>query len=440
MNNKLLELAEWTIKNAKNAGADDCRVTINGERFVEISYRERKPENIKEASTKSLYIEIFKNGKYSGQTTSDLRKEALSNFISNAVRMTDLLAKDPYRSLPDKKYYGSLENIDLELYDEKIKNINSEDRHKLVQTIEDACLSVGGNKVISVEAGTYDSSFEMVMMTSNGFSGYQNGTVLYAYAGMTARDEGDRRPNGYDYALVMKKSELPNPIDIGRNAAKRTLDLFGGKKISSQKLPIIIENRVVPRILNGFISAMYGRSIQQKQSFLVDKKNQRVGSEKFTLIDDPFIKGSQGSKLFDNDGFASKKRIMIENGILKEYYIDWYYSRKMNCEPTTGSPSNIIIPKGNRSIEEIMRDLGKGILITDFIGGNSNSTTGDFSVGIIGKLFEKGELTQSISEMNIAGNYLEFCQKLIEVGNDPFIYSSQKTPSLVFNDVMVSGV
>jgi len=101
MDNKLLELAEWSLKAAKSAGADNCKVSISNERFVEIGYRERKPETIKEAATKGLYIEIFKDGRYSGQSTSDLRKDALSEFVKNAVKMTKLLAEDPFRSLPD---------------------------------------------------------------------------------------------------------------------------------------------------------------------------------------------------------------------------------------------------------------------------------------------------------------------------------------------------
>ncbi len=440
MNNKLLELAEWSMKTAKSAGADDCKVNISGERFVEIGYRERKPETIKEASTKGLNIEIFKDGRYSSQSTSDLRKDALKDFISNAVKMTKLLAEDPFRSLPDKKYIEKLPSINLGIYDPAIKNITPEERHNLVKVIEDACLAKGGNKVISVTSSEYDSTFESVMVTSKGFSGSSEGTVFYAVASMTAKDEGDRRPNGYDYAVVMKKSDMPDPVKIGENAAKRTLDLFGGKKIKSEKLPIIIENRGVSRVLSGFGAALSGRSLQQKQSFLIDKKGQKIGSDKFTVIDDPHIVGAQGSRLFDGDGFASKKRVIIENGVLKEYLIDWYYSRKLNCEPTTGSYSNVIIPPGNRSVEQIIKDLGRGIFITDFIGGNSNSTTGDFSVGIIGKLFDKGEIVQSVAEMNIAGNHLTFWNQLAEAANDPNMYSSMRIPSLVFTDVMVSGV
>jgi len=144
--------------------------------------------------------------------------------------------------------------------------------------------------------------------------------------------------------------------------------------------------------------------------------------------------------LFDMDGFALKKRVMVDEGVLKEFFVDWYYSRKLGWEPTTSGPSNLIIPPGKRSVEDIMKDLGRGIFITGFIGGNSNSTTGDASIGIVGQLFDGGKLVQAVSEMNIADNHLKFWNKLVEAANDPWIYSSQRFPSLVFEDVVVSGV
>jgi PmbA protein len=181
-------------------------------------------------------------------------------------------------------------------------------------------------------------------------------------------------------------------------------------------------------------------AIQQKQSFLADKKGQKVASGILTLIDDPFFKRGLGSFPFDGDGFPAQRRVMIDAGVLKEFYIDWYYSRKLGCEPTTGNSSNLIIPPGKRSVAGIMKDLGRGILITGFIGGNSNSTTGDASVGIAGQLFEKGVPIQAVSEMNIADNHLKLWTRLIEVANDPYPYSNAKLPSLVFRDVVVSGI
>jgi PmbA protein len=440
MNKKMYDLAKWSIKTALTAGADACRVSIDGGRFVEIAYRKRNPENIKEASRQSLSLQIFADQRWSYQNTSDLRQKALKTFITNAVASTKLLAEDPYRSLPDPKYYRGRKEIDLGVYDSEYESVTPEDRHRLVKTIEETCLNMGGDKIINVTTQAYDSRDESVVLTSNGFEGYEKSTIYYAGAEVTIQDEGDRRPNGYNFLASVSKKSMPPPQEIGRVAIERTMDLLGGKKIKTETLPVIVENRNCRRLLGGFIAGMYGSNIQQKRSFLAEKKGTNVGSSVFTIIDDPHIRGALGSRLYDSDGFASKKRVMIENGVLKDFYVDWYYSRKLGWEPTTGRPSNLVIPPGKRSVMEIMKDLGRGLLVTGFIGGNSNSTTGDASVGIIGKLFENGEPVQSVAEMNIADNHLKFWSKLTEAANDPWVYSSWRLPSLVFSDVVVSGV
>ncbi len=440
MNKEMYDLAAWSMKTTLSAGADECRVGIYSERFVEISYREQKPESIKEASGRSLNIEIFANHRYSSQSTSDMRKNALKDFISKAVATTKLLAEDPYRSLPDPKYYQGRQKIDLQIVDPGYEQLSPDQRHTMVKTIEQAAFSTGSKKVISVTADQQDSHTESVVLRSNGFEGYRKSTIYWVGAEVTVQDEGDRRPNGYNFVASVNKDSLPSNEEIGKVAAQRALDLLGAQKIKTETLPVIIENRNVPRLLSGLLSAMNGRNIQQKQSFLADKKEQKIASEHLTLIDDPLVVSGLGSKLYDGDGFAAKKRIMIEAGVLREFYIDWYYSRKLGCEPTTAGTSNLIIPPGKRSVKEIMKDLVRGILVTGFIGGNSNSTTGDTSVGITGKLFEGGEPVQSVAEMNIAGNHLEFWHKLSEAANDPWIYSSYRTPSLVFTDVVVSGI
>lgn len=440
MNKEMLDLVAWVIKATKSAGADNCKVNLDSNRSIEISYRDRKPENIKEASTKALNIEVFVNGRFSIQSTSDLRKGALQDFIANAVAATKLLAEDPLRTLPDPKYYQNRAELDLELVDPAYKFFTPANRHDMAKAMENACLREGGEKVISVTAQEQDGYQESLQMTSNGFEGFAQGTYYAAYAEMTAKDEGDRRPNSYSYAVAVSRKDLPKSEVIGVQAAQRTLAMLGAKKIKTETLPVIIENQNVGRIFGGFLGAMFGRSIQQKRSFLADKKGQQIASKHLTLVDDPFIKSGLGSRLFDSDGFSAQKRTMIEAGVLKEFFVDWYYSRKLGWEPTSGSPANLAIPPGQRPVSAIMKDLGRGILITGFIGGNSNPTTGDTSIGISGQLFEKGEPVQAVAEMNIADNHLKFWNKLIEVANDPFLYSAQRFPSLVFENVVVSGL
>jgi PmbA protein len=257
---------------------------------------------------------------------------------------------------------------------------------------------------------------------------------------MTVQDEGDRKPAGYYSVGCRYRSDLPSLQDVGTQAAIRTLDLMGGKKIQTETLPIIIENRGVMRVFGGLLGAMSAGNIQQKRSFVADKKGQQVGSKLLTVQDDPYLPRALGSMYYDDDGFPAKKRDLFREGVLNEFLVDWYYGRKLDWEPNSGSISNLIIPPGTRSLDAIIKDLGRCMLITGFIGGNSNSTTGDFSVGIIGKLFNKGQFVQNVAEMNMADNHLKFWNKLIEVGNDPWIYSQARFPSLVFDGVVVAGI
>ena len=144
--------------------------------------------------------------------------------------------------------------------------------------------------------------------------------------------------------------------------------------------------------------------------------------------------------MFDNEGLAAKKRVVFDKGILRTYFIDTYYAKKLDVEPTTGDTSNLIFKPGTRSLDEMVKAMGNGILVTGFNGGNTNGSTGDFSYGIEGFWVENGELVKPVSEMNISGNMKELWMQLAEVGSDPYMLSSWQTPSLLFEKVDFSGI
>jgi PmbA protein len=437
---EMLDLCARAVQKVRQAGAENCKATVDRSRFVDIQYREKKPETIQEAGKQTLSVDIYADGRYSSQATCDLRKGPLDAFLENAVAATKLLAKDAHRGLPDPSYFTGMTETDLKIRDTRYEKRTPEQRHETARTVENASLSLGGDKVVSVTAGTGDQISERAVTASNGFEGYWESTFFYAGAQVTLRDEGDRRPLGYYYPSTRLVRDLPDGVLIGETAVKRTLNLLGARKIPTETLPVIVENQNVPQILNGLIGALYGSNVQQKRSFLADKRGQKIGGGVLTVVDDPLLTGGLASAPFDGDGMAAARRVMIDSGVLKEYFVNWYYSRKLGWEPTTGGPSNLIIPSGTRSVDQIMKDLGRGIFINGFLGGNSNSTTGDFSIGIQGQLFENGVPVQAVAEMNIAGNHLEFWNKLAEAANDPWTYDSWRMPSLVFKDVVVSGV
>jgi PmbA protein len=166
----------------------------------------------------------------------------------------------------------------------------------------------------------------------------------------------------------------------------------------------------------------------------------KIASDVLTVIDDPFVEKGLASRHFDGEGLTAKRRVMIEKGILRAYLIDDYYGKKLGMEPTTGSPANVLLEHGSHSLDELIAGVKHGIMVTGFLGGNSNSTTGDFSFGIVGLFIDGGKIVHPVNEMNISGNMKEFWNQLSELGNDPYPYSSVRIPSLVFKDVNFSGL
>jgi len=277
-------------------------------------------------------------------------------------------------------------------------------------------------------------------VNSNGMEGESESTSFSAGAEVTVKDGESGRPDDWYYATTRFRSDLPDAEFLGKNAAQRALRKVGQKKIQSGRYEMIVENRSASRLLSALAGPMTGRALQQKSSFLDGMLEKKIASEKLTVIDDPFVEKGLASRLFDGEGLASKKRIMIDHGVLRYYLIDDYYGKKLGMEPTTGSASNIVFECGPHPLDRLVGTVKHGIMVTGFIGGNSNSTTGDFSLGIVGLLIDNGKFMHPVNEMNITGNMKEFWNQLTELGNDPYLYSSMRVPSMVFQDVNFSGL
>jgi len=437
--NERLALAHWAVNEAKKAGANETSVNITNSRDVEVEVRDQNIDKLQESTQNSLSINIYVNNRYSGQSTNDLRKESLTQFISEAVAMTKYLSEDEFRSLPDPKYYEGQNKIDLKTYDDEYESLTTDKRVAFAKTIEDSSRS-RSDKVITCNTGFSDSMYESVKVHSNGFEGFSKSTVYSAGSESTVQGEGEGRPSDWCWHTYRFLKDLDKPELLGQEATDRALTKIGQKKIDSGIYDMVIENRSASRLLGSLIGPLSASSIQQKRSFLDGKLGEKIASDNFTLIDDPHIISGFGSCLYDGDGIATKRRPIIENGILKSYYVDWYYGRKLGWEPTTSGTTNLVFNYGDKSLEQLIAQMKKGIFITGFIGGNSNSTTGDFSVGIIGTYVEDGKKVKPVNEMNISGNLTDVLKQIVECGNDPWVYSAWRRPSMYFSNIQFSGV
>jgi len=439
MNNKeRQELAMWAVEFAKKKGASEVAASINNSRSVEIEVREQKIETIKESTTNGLNLNIYRDHKYSGHSTNNLNKQELEKFITEAVEATKFLTADEYRELPDPSLYPSDLSKDLKLEDKSYLEVAPEKRVQISKEIEEIARSKS-DKIISATGGFSDDYSESVLVHSNGLVAERASTSFWAGGSVTVKD-GDARPSGWHWGGSRFFNQIPSVEELGAKSAENALRKMGQTKIASGKYDMLIENRTAGRLLSMFFRPMQARALQQKSSYLDGMLGKQVASPALSIIDDPFIEGGFASRLYDGQGIAAKKRVMIENGILKEYYIDNYYGRKLGMTPNGGSSSNIRFNLGTRGFDEIVKGVENGIFVTSFNGGNSNSTTGDFSYGVSGFLVEGGKIVKPVNEMNISGNAKEFWNQLTELGNDPYKYSSLLSPTLVFKDIDFSGL
>ena len=276
------------------------------------------------------------------------------------------------------------------------------------------------------------------LVASNGFEGEHAVTYYSLSANVSVKGRGEARPEAYWYDQALTFDDLIKQ-GIGKEALKRVLDKIGQKKVSSGKYTLLVDNMSSVRLLSPLLSAISGPTLQQNNSFLLNKLNQQVVSEKVSLIDDPHVPAAFGSRWFDNEGIATCYRPIIEDGLLKTYFLDTYFASKMKLPQTISGPSRLVLKPGFRSCEAMMADVEKGILITGFNGGNCNSSSGDFSFGIEGFLIQNGVIIQPIAEMNMTGNMLSLWASLQEIGNDPRRNNAYQIPSLLFNEVNLSG-
>ena len=362
----------------------------------------------------------------------------MEKFIAEAVEATKYLTADEFRELPDPSLYPTDLSRDLKLEDKSYNEVAPENKVQTAKEIEQIARSKS-DKIISATGGFSDDYSESVLVHSNGLIAERASTSFWAGGEVTVRD-GDARPEGYHWGGSRFFNQMPVPEELGSKAAENAIRKMGQTKIASGKYDMIIENRAAGRLLSTFIGPMKARSLQQKSSYLDGMLGQAIASPKLTVIDDPFIPGGFGSRLYTGQGIACKKRVMIENGVLKEYYIDNYYGKKLGMTPNGGSTTNILFKLGTRNFDAIIKDVNSGIFVTSFNGGNSNSTTGDFSFGVSGFLVEGGKIIKPVNEMNISGNAKEFWKQLTELGNDPYKYSSILSPTLVFKNIDFSGL
>lgn len=446
--NHLLELAADVVKRALAGGATDAECTIaEGDEFS-ANVRMRELENLKEAGSRGAGLRILIGNKTGASYTSDLSREGIDHMVKSAIELADITTADPHAGLPDAAELGSIPG-DLKLYSDDIAGLETALKIETAKRAEDAALSADP-RIFNSEGASFDThTGRHIFANSRGFAGEYRSSYCSLATVPVAR-EGESMERDYWDTIARGFGGLESPELVGRTAAQRALRRLNAVKVETRKAPVVFEPRTARSLLDNLFEAVHGMLIYRNESFLAGKLGEKVAADNVTIIDDGTMPGLFGSSPFDDEGVPSRRTVVIEKGVLKNYLLNTYAARKLGMK-TTGNASrgltgnagighgNFYMEKGVQTPEQIVAGISDGFYVTELMGFGVNIVTGDYSRGAAGLWIRNGELSFAVSEVTIAGNLKDMLMNLEVVGSDLNFRGSMAAPTLKIGEMTVGG-
>ena len=438
----LLTLAERLVRFGKASGADEIEVGIGDGTEFAVDVRLGEIENLIEAGSRSMGLRIIKDHKTAFAASSDLAEETLQRLIKNAVKRAELANKDECAGLPSLSS-RAIDPAGLALFDPHVGRLES--KAKIALALETERIALSDKRITNSHGASFvTNEGTSVLASSNGFLGEFQKTHCSLSVGLQA-GETDERVEDFWFSSQTHFKDLETPEKIARTAVERTVRQLKPRKIKTQKVPVVFEPLMTAGLMGFLFSCTAGTAIYQKASFLADKLGDRIGNDKITVIDDGLLPGKLGTSPFDSEGVPSRRTVVVQKGILKNYLCNTYAARKLKLRSTGNAdgsgvgPNNFYLEAGPHAPSEIIRSCEKGLLLIRTLGHGLNPVSGDISRGAFGLWIEKGEIAYPVSEITISGNLGEILNSVEMVGRDLEFSGSICGPTLKVAEMMVAG-
>lgn len=437
----LLATAERLIGRARSAGADQADALVVRSRSRSASVRNGQVENTQSSESDDFSLRVFVGQKVATVHAGQGADEAA--LAERAVAMARVSPEDPHACLADAEMLARTWP-DLDLYDPT--EPSAESLIEAATAAEAAALSVPGVSS-SVGAGAGTGLFGMVLATSHGFSGAFERSGFSRSVSVIA-GEGVRMERDYDFDSRVFFSDLDEAGDIGRRAGERAAARVNPRKVKTgSNVTVVFDPRAARGLIGHLVSAINGASVARKTSFLKDMMGKKVAIDGLTLVDNPFVRRGSASRPFDGEGVSVGPLTMVEDGVLKQWYLTTAVARelglKSNGRASRGggvSPSstNVIVNPGPQGPEDLIASVGTGFYVTELIGQGVNAVTGEYSRGASGFWIENGKLSFAVSEVTIASNLKDMFKRMT-LANDIDAKYSIAAPTIAVEGMTLAG-
>jgi PmbA protein len=447
MSQPLDTLTKSLLQAATKAGADSAEAKAVQATSLSVDVRGGALEQAERSEGIDIGLRVFVGQRAAVVSASDISARTIDEMAVRAVAMAREAPEDPYAGLAAPEQLAQSWDIDaLELYDptpEPSPEMLQEDAARA----EAAALAVKGVTQVQSASAGYGAQEVFTAMTNGfegGFSRTDRGLSCVAIAGTGTGMERDYDGDGRIFQSDMRSAE-----DIGQSAGNRAVERLDARKPPTGAYPVLFDERISSSLIGHLLSAVSGGAVARGASFLRDAMGQAVLPDHLSLIEDPHRPRTSGSRPFDAEGLATRKRLIVENGILQGWTLDLANARKLGMDPTANAARstssgpgptnwNVALTQGEQTRAELIRDMGTGLLVTSMIGSTINPNTGDYSRGAAGFWVENGEITHTINECTIAGNLRDMLRVMIPA-NDARTHLSRVVPSLLVEGMTLAG-
>ena len=433
--------ARELVRLARDAGAEAADVVVASSRSTGVSVREGEVEDTSSAENDAFSLRVMV-GQRSASVSANRGGDAAA-LAERAVAMAKVSPENPYAALVPPELLAKTWP-DLDLADPKALDRAAMSEWALA--CEAAALAVPG-VTKSVGGGFGRSVAGVVLATSEGFEGAYSTTSLSGSVSVVAGD-GDRMERDYDYDARRHFEDLRSAEAIGRRAGERVARRVDPRVVESRAVPVIYEPRVARGLVGHLLAMMNGAAVARGTSLFRDRLGEAVAASGITVTDHPHVPRGIASRPFDGEGMEIGDLTLIEEGVLNHFLLDGASARELSMAPnargvrsgsaTSPSSTNTTLLAGSRSPQEMIRDVGTGLYVTELIGQGANLVTGDYSRGASGFWIENGELTFPVSEVTIAGNLVDMFMSM-EPADDLETHHGTNAPTILVEGLTLAG-
>ena len=433
----LRQIARDLLGQAERGGASACEVEVSESYGQGVTVRKGEVEQIEYSRDKGIGVTVYLGQRKGHASTTDFSSQALTDTVAAAHSIARFTAADDCAGLADPGLMAR-EIHDLDLFHPW--DLPVEEAIERARACEAAAFALDRRIANSEGAGLHTHHNQFVAANSNGFlAGYPN-TYHSKYCTAIAAQNGAMQRDDWS-AGACSATDLPDEQAIGRYAGERALARLSGRKLKTMKVPVLFEAPLAHGLLGSFIGAASGGSLYRKTSFLVDCLGKQVFSPLVQIDEEPHLKRRIGSSWFDGDGVATTRRKLVIDGVLQGYFLGTYSGRKLGL-PTTGNAGgnhNLRIKSGALDLPGLLKEMGRGLLVTELMGQGINMVTGDYSRGAAGYWVEGGEIRYPVEEITIAGNLRDMFKGIVAIGNDVLLRRSRECGSILVDRMTVAG-